>query len=296
MMTGGEKAESTPETARSSYIVTPRFVEETKKSGRVTRMNVFMLVGAIILAGLVITGTLVGMHIFAEAQKEIVKFSLDFKSSSDGQNMKQDVVSDPNDNVVQYHVTKNGQDVYVVNDFNREMQIVKVESSSGTNCYVSALNTTAALDPSHINGADSLTGSDKLAAQTFLVSKSPVTDRSFLPKKALDMCSGISVYWAYRSCANSQIDPSQLNSTSPSTRNRRDVYYMGTYYGLPGLGGCCYAYFACQVQMTETISGIYHICDTYIWTGTCCGVVAYPYCQNYYYAQWSTPGLVCPGY
>jgi hypothetical protein len=293
MMNGGVKVESVV-AETPSYVVTPRFVEETKPpGGSIQRKHVYMMVGAVILAGLIITGILVGMHIFAEAQKEIVKFSLDFKSSSDGGKMKQEVESDPNDNVVMYHVMKNGQDVYVVNDFNRDMQVVKVENSVGTNCYVSALNRTAALDPSHINGAESLTGSDGLATQTYLVSTSPVTDRSFLPKKALDMCSGVSVYWAYRSCASNPVDQSHLNTTSPTARNRRDIYYMGSYYGLPGLGGCCWAYFACQVQMTETITGIYHECQTYVWTNICCGAVAYPYCQNFYYGYWSTPGLVC---
>lgn len=289
MMNGGEKVEITES---PTYVVTPKYTEE-KSRGGVQRKHVLMLIGATVLAGLIITGILVGMHIFAEAQKDIVKFSLDFKSSSNGENMKQEVESDPNDNVVMYHVMKNGQDVHVVNDFNRDMQVVKVETSSSTNCYVSALNRTAALDPSHINGEDSMTGSDKLAAQTYTVSGSPVADRSFLPKKAQDMCAGVSVYWAYRSCASSPVDPSHMNTTSPSARNRRDIYYMGTYYGLPGLGGCCYAYFACTVQMTETITGIYHECHTYLWTHSCCGAVAYPYCENWYYATWSTPGLVC---
>lgn len=290
MMDGGEKV---GDVVAPTYIVTPRFTEESKRRGSIQKKHVFMLVGGIILTGLVLTGILVGIHIFAEAQKDIVKFSLDFKSSSDGGNMKQDVESDPNDNVVMYHVTKNGQDVNVVNDFNRDMQIVKVQTSASTNCYVSALNRTAALDPSQINGVESLTGSDGLASQTFTVSNTPVTDRSFLTKKALNMCAGVSLYWAYRSCSNNRVDPSHLNVTDPSTRNRRSIYYMGTYNGLPGLGGCCHAYFACQVEMTETITGNYHECLTYLWTGICCGAVAYPYCQSYYYADWSTPGLIC---
>jgi hypothetical protein len=292
MMDGGQKVESAG-AATPSYIVTPNFIEQTKPRGGMERKHVFFMVGGVILAGLIITGILVGMHIFAEAQKDIVKFSMDFKSSADGQKLKQDVESDPNDNVVQYHVSKNGQDVHVVNDFNRDMQVVKVQTSTGTNCYVSALNRTTGYDPSQINGVDSLTGSDGLAAQTYLVSGSPVTDRSFLTKKALDMCSGVSVYWAYRSCANNKVDPSHMNTTNPSVRNRRELYYMGTYYGLPGLGGCCYAYWACQVELTETITGPYHECQFYVTTGTCCGVVAYPYCQNYYFGTWSTPGLIC---
>jgi len=292
-MQGGEKKVESGATEMPSYIVTPSFVEEKKLRGGIQRKHVYMLIGAVVLSGLIITGILVGMYIFAEAQKEIVKFSMDFKSSTDGENVKQDVESDPNDNVVQYHVNKDGQDVYVVNDFNKGMQVVRVQTSSSMNCYVSALNMSAALDASQINGAGDLTGSSGLAAQTYTVSNTPVTDRSFLTKKAKDLCASVSLYWAYRSCPSSQVDQSKLNNTTLPDRNRRDIYYMGSYYGLPGLGGCCYAYYACQVQMTETISGIYHICQTYVWTGTCCGAIAYPYCQNYYVGYWYTPGLAC---
>jgi hypothetical protein len=285
MMNAGEKSvvADVP-----TYVVTS---QETKPRGEIQKKHVLITVGLVVVVGLIITGILVGMYIFSDAQKEIVKFSLDFKSSQDGQNTKQDVESDPNDNSVIFHINKNGQDVYIVNDFNRDMQIVKVQTSENTNCYISALNRSAAYDPSHITGSNSLTGSGGKTEQMYTVSNSPVSDRSFLPKKALDMCKGISVYWAYRSCAGLHIDP-PTNGTDVD-RNRRTIYAMQPYHGLPGLGGCCYAYYACRVQMTETIQGYYHTCQTYVWTNYCCGSVAYPYCQNAYRAYWKTPGLVC---
>src|SRR6218665_56338 len=36
-----------------------------------------------------------------------------------GDNSKQDVTSDPNENVVQYHVSNPSHDAWIVNDFNR---------------------------------------------------------------------------------------------------------------------------------------------------------------------------------
>jgi len=204
---------------------------------------------------------------------------------------KQDVESDPNDNVVMFHVNKNGQDVYIVNDFNKDMQVVKIQTSADTNCYVSALNRSATYDSSQISGSDSLSGSGGKTEETYKVSNTPISDRTFLPKKAQDMCKGISVYWAYRSCGGQMIDP-PMNNTN-SDRQRRTIYYMQPYNGLPGLGGCCNAYWACKVQMTETIQGSYHYCQTYAWTNYCCGSVAYPYCQNVYHSYWYTPGLVC---
>jgi len=125
--------------------------------------------------------------------------------------------------------------------------------------------------------------------EMFAVSNTPVADRSFLPKKAADMCKGVSVYWAYRSCQAQLIDqPDQTGD-----RQRRTLYSISSYNGLPGLGGCCEAFWACQVRMTETIQGSLHTCTVYATYGTCCGSVAYPYCSNVYQAHWNTPNLAC---
>ena len=48
--------------------------------------------------------------------------------------------------------------------------------------------------------------------QTMLLSNTPVSDRSFLTKKAADMCAGVSVYWAYRHCPTA-MDSTKMNST-----------------------------------------------------------------------------------
>jgi hypothetical protein len=291
MFNAGEKSsEETP-----TYIVTADSSMKPAQSG-VQKKHVLIAVSSIVVVGLVIAGIMIGMHMFSEANKEIVKFSLQFKSS-DNENVDQDVVADPNANVVTYHVNKNGQDVNVVNDFNRDIQVVKIESSEGTNCYISALNRTQAMDPSQIIGAASLSGSKEANGQAFLVSNTPVSDISFLTKKAKDICKGVSTYWAYRSCGGQNVEGLNM-TTSPSTdRTKRSMYVMSPLYGMYGLGGCCITIYACEVRMTETIQGKYHNCQTYFKTGTCCrsrgGKIASPYCNNVYYGRWKTPGLVC---
>jgi hypothetical protein len=284
MMNGGVKVESVV-TETPSYVVTPRFVEETKPRIGMQRKHVFIMIGSVILAGLIITGILVGMHIFAEAQKEIVKFSLDFKSSNDGKDVKQDVESDPNDNVVMYHITKDGKNIDIVNDFNREIQVVKMESDYGTNCYVSALNRSAAMDPSQITGPDSDATSDRKngGATVFSISSSPISDRSFLSKKALDMCKSVSVYWAYRSCNKENVDESNMNNTSTDNdRQRRAIYNAGYYRGLPCLNGCCYTMCSCSVRIVEVRVGTQLTC------------YYYNYCSSgYYLFRQATPGVYC---
>jgi hypothetical protein len=283
MSDGGDKAAvvDTP-----TYIVTPRSDEKLSSKG-IQKKHVLIVVGLIIVAGLVVAGTLIGIHIVQETQKEITKFSLEFKSTTDGKNVKQEVESDPNDNVVMYHIVKDGKNVDIVNDFNKGMQVVKMQSDQGTNCIISALNRSAAVDPSNIHGLQ--TGStDKKVMEAYSMSSSPITERSFLPKKAQTMCTGISVYWAYRGCTNENIESPKLHKPYENDRRRR-AYWAGFYNGLPCLNACCWTYCACEVWVVESATG----CQFFYGVGTCCGTVATPYCNNYYTGKEQTPGLDC---
>lgn len=236
-----------------TYIVTPSATEMSSGSASkgIQKKHVLIVIGMIITAGMILAGILVGMYIFAEAQKEIIKFSLDFKSSTDGKNVKQEVESDPNDNVVMYHVTKDGQNVQIVNDFNRDIQVVKMESDSGVNCYVSPLNRSAALNPSQITGPDygmKANDNSSAGATVFTVSSSPITDRSFLPKKAQDMCKSVSVYWAYRSCGNQNGDESDKHD-----RQRRAVC----------ITSCCLRVCSCSIRLVQVRVGTRITCNFY---------------------------------
>jgi len=256
----------------------------------VEKKHVLIAVSVVIVIGLVIAAILIGMYMTTQAQKDIIQFSLQFKASNNGQ-VNQDVVSDPNANVVTFHLSKPGQDINVVNDFNKDLQVVKIATATSTNCYLSALNRSQAMDPSQITGPGSLSGSAGSNQQPYMVSGNPISDTSFLTQKAADMCKGVSVYWAYRTCPGQNID--STNVTHSTDRAKRDIYLMNPVYGMWGLGGCCIAIYACQVNMVESVQGTIHTCQTYYRTGTCCNTVAAPYCNNVYYGRWATPGLVC---
>jgi len=277
MSQGGEKDVPT-------YIVTSNTAENSASKG-IQKKHVLVLVGSIVLVGLIIAGILIGMHIFSEQQKELVKFTLQFKSTSDGQNVKQDVTSDPNDNSVMYHTVKDGKDIYIVNDFNRDLQIVKFEFENRINCFVAPLNRTAAQNPSDVALLDKdVQPNDKSKSESmvFVVSDNPVSDRSFLPKKAVDMCKDVSVYWAFRTCNGKDVEAPATNTTGVD-RNRRSVYYAGYYGNWPCLNGCCWTYCSCAVRIVETYYGNgYYLCTYY--TGTSCGYVRY---------RQATPGFYC---
>jgi len=178
---------------------------------------------------------------------------------------------------------KDGKDIYVVNDFNRDMQVVKTDVGSLTNCYVSALNRSAAIDPSQINDLQNPSDGKNVGGSTvYSVSDSPVSDRSFLPKKALDMCKDVSVYWAYRSCNGQKQD---MNNTELS-RQSRQVGQAGYYNGLGCVYGCCYIVCSCSVTVVENPPGT---CNFYYTTGFCCNSpynVPQPYCSNVYASKY----------
>lgn len=280
-----------------TYIVTSESSEKTKNGKQ--KKYIIISVAGLLVVGMIIAAVLISMHMFTQAQKDIVKFSFQFKGSKDN-DVNQEVTADPNDNVVMFHVTQEGQDAYIVNDFNKGMQFIKLTVDSQTSCFVTPLNMSEALSPSQIKDADSMKNADgkKKAEAPFQIASEPVVDRSFLTKKAADMCKGVTLYWVHKKCLDSKQELPSNNSTnignSDTGRTKRSIYIMSPVYGMYGLGGCCSAYWACYLRMTEYISAYgVHTCYTYYQTGSCCGAIAYPYCQNLYYSRWATPGLVC---
>jgi len=284
-----------------AYMVTAESSAESKaaRKGPQTKY-IAAAVAAVLIVGLIITGIVLGVYYNAEAQKEIVKFSFQFKGSQNN-DVTQNVISDPNDNVVMYHMSQPGKDAYVVNDFNKGLQIIKiVVDNADTNCFVTILNVTDALDPSKIKDSSSMlgTGDRKGASLPYQIQHTPVADRSFLTKKAADMCSGVSLYWANKNCLSSD---NVVPANTTTGISKRSIYHMQPLYRMGGLGDCCAAYWACYVQMTEYYDGNGHYhCSTYYQTTWCCYAnnyyyppIQYPQCTNLYYAYWHTPGEIC---
>ena len=200
-MIDSKEASTIPAVETPTYIVTTACEKDqhSKKSG-VTKRHVLYAVSAVLVIALILVAILVGLYMFTQSQKEITKLAFQFKNL-DNEDINQEVESDPNDNVVQYHVTKEGQDVYIVNDFNRGMQVVKITENGESACYITALNRSAAGDPSLTS---LITTPDKVtikgASYTYSRLDDPVVDRSFLTQKALDLCKGVSLNWIVKNC------------------------------------------------------------------------------------------------
>lgn len=177
------------------------------------RKYVIIAVTGIVVAAITLTAILVGMYFFTETEKEILKFSY----NRDG-NSKEDVTSDPNTNMVQFHVNNPDYEMWVVDDFNRDIQVMKILTDSGTNCYVAPLNRTTATDPSKVSVPSNPETMNASYTVTYQAANTPIPDTSFLSKMAKDTCKGISTYWVYPSCEAPNNPP---DTVSRQKRRRR---------------------------------------------------------------------------
>jgi hypothetical protein len=190
--------ETIPAAEGPSYIVTASAEgdQPSKKSG-VTKRHVLYAVSAVLVIAIILVAILVGVYMFTQSQKEILKFSLQYKGRNH-EDINEEVESDPNDNVVQYHVTKEGQDSYIVNDFNRGIQVLKITEDGESDCFATALNRSAVEDPAVITR----TGNATIGNSTYYYTSldDAVVDRSFLTKKARDICKDVPLTWIVKRC------------------------------------------------------------------------------------------------
>lgn len=272
------------------------------------RKYIIISVSIILAALIILAAILIGFYMFTEAQKELVKYSLEFDRNS-----KQDVTSDPNKNIVEYQIQNAGQKTWVVNDFNKDIQMVKIQTATQTNCYLSALNRTNTRDPTQITGPDTKE-INKASTLTYVTSGSPISDISFLAKDARDLCKGISTYWLYPKCtdgAAQQVPPGSYSTMMPKTTplpmdttgtgpvEDNSPWYV--YWSYPYnanatvfcVTGCCKTVCACGISYFWYYShgGLY--CT---WVASSCptyGVYSNPVSQA---CTDGPKGLTCPNY
>lgn len=199
MSESDKKSTDSPVTIISSSEVMTS-ADKTAKS-RKTKKYVIIGVSAIATVAIILIAILVGMYLFNQAQKEIIKFAFNRDD-----NTKEDVTSDPNTNIVQFHASNPSYEAWIIDDFNRDIQVMKIRSEAkGTSCFVAPLNRTIATDPSKISAPSDPSSMDKNTTYslTYQSAASTIPDTSFLCKAARDACKGISTYWVYPSCSGS---------------------------------------------------------------------------------------------
>lgn len=184
------------QTADSPTVIIKTTELENPPKTRNTKKIALFVVGGVVLVAIILIAILVGMYMFTKAQLDILQYSQQLDK-----NTKQDVTSDPNTNIVQFHVSNADYEAWTYNDFNRDIQVVKLKTASSTICYSSPLNRTTAQDPSSMTvPKDKDISKFKNSTLTYRASNTPIPDTSFLSKTVRDACNGISTYWTYPEC------------------------------------------------------------------------------------------------
>jgi hypothetical protein len=265
----------TEEKAQPTFIIAAPQDEQPKKTSRLTRKHILIAGVSLIIAVLVVVAVLVGIHLYTDHELEALKlkFSMTMKDK-DNQDVSQNVSADANANIVQYDIQKDGVKATILQDFDKGIQISRVETESGVTCFLAALNRSNAQEPSKIPTTaptpDDHTPSTQLI---YTVDNRPISDLSFLGKRASTLCANVPTHWVVPNCEGDETG--LTNSTAaPATHNvKKRATICDTCGGYTCVCGCCNA-----------ICGSFYSW-TYIWTYT--PVTSYSgYYTCYYYMNY----------
>lgn len=266
LVTMSDEKQSTSEP--TVVFTTSQMAGDMAKSvkSRITKKHVLIAVISLLITGLVVTAVLVSIRMIADNNLEMLKYSIQAKGVS--QNVSVD------NNVVSYHVVKDGVEAWIVDDFDKGLQVSKVLVDGKATCYVSALNRSMAQDASSI---PSTTPADASSAPSssviYQVMREPISDLSFLGKKASDMCQNIPTHHVVPDCGKS-VDDKDIglqNSTAVDHRSKRTPAFCATCnrYNCLCACGCCSrvcAWFASTTYILRYSGGVWY-CTYYYYTG-----------------------------
>lgn len=225
----------------SFVIAAPEAKVEPGLKSRLTRKHVLIAIVSLIVTALVVVGVVLSVHIYTDSSVEVLKYQLKMKDK-DNHDVEQDVSTDAN--AVQYHVVKEGVEAWILQDFDKDIELSKVITDNGVSCYLAALNRSNAEEPSTIPSTAPTPGDDTPSTQLiYTVSETPVKDISFLGKRANKLCSNIPTYWMVPSCGDA-VETLPSNTTEDEAddddgRSKRATV-CGSYRRYPCVCGCCW--------------------------------------------------------
>jgi len=144
-----------------------------------------------------------------EGNKENLQLSLSLKDSS-AVDVQQNVSTDANANIIIYHVVMDGIDVTINDDFDKNIQLLKISTDLGTGCFVTPLNRSHSFDPNMLSVPSKYqvatqnkqvnASSMDTTEMSYDVAPTPINDTTFLGKRANALCANIPIYWLQPSC------------------------------------------------------------------------------------------------
>jgi len=230
-------------TTEPTVIITPSQVSEGKPKSRLTKKHVLVAVVSLVIAGLVLTAVLVGIRLYTDHDLEILKYTLQANGIS--QNVSVD------NNVVIIHVQKDGADTWILQDFDREIQVAKVLNEGKASCYVTVLNRSVAIDAASVpDTAPTMNDHSPSQGVRYQIVPQRIADISYLGKKASSLCQNIPTYHATPDCGQVTANTTGLATTNDQRSKRQTYYYMpctwnnaycpGTTIPTTCYAGCCY--------------------------------------------------------
>jgi hypothetical protein len=253
------------------------------KKGRLTRKHLMIAGVALIITALIVTGVLVGIRIYMDAHLEELKYSLEYKGVS------QNVTTDKN--IVTYHVVKDGVEAWVVQDFDKGIQVTKMLADNKAACYVTVLNRSLASDASSLPTTSPSVNDDTPSDSVlFTVVPDEITDISYLGSKASAMCKNIPTYHAVPDCGTANNDDVRVSNTTDVGRRKRTPRLCATCnrYACTCACGCC------GMICGRLASTTYHV--RYYCTSTGCTWICTFYFYEVYYRYSLKPTCSYNGY
>jgi hypothetical protein len=273
-MTGVKMAE---EKAQPTFVLVASQDEQPKKTSRLTKKHILIAVVSLIIAVLVVVAVLVGIRIYTDHELEELKlqYSMTMKDKNN-QDVKQNVSADVNANIVQHDIQKDGVKATILQDFDKAIQTSRVETESGVACYLTALNRSHAQEPSKIP-TTAPTPNDKTPSMqlVYKVDNRPISDISFLGRRASTLCANVPTYWMVPNCEGAEDGLSNSTKTTPanavthSIKKRSTV--CATCKGYYCVCGCCNAICGSFASSTYTwyySNGVYY-CTYYMYSVSC---------------------------
>lgn len=190
-------------------------VTSSQQSRGMTKKWLISAVVFLLTIAIVASCVLVGIWMFTEQHKATLQFTM--KLLDHGQAVgREEVITDVTDNVIQYHVTNNNSQWWIVEDYKTGLKVAKVNEGQGRfKCLVSVLQAdrhgirARDVHEQHVNSnEDNVVG----GVEVTWVSKESVDDTSFLGEAARRLCVNTPVYWSHSYGVNTLPEASDTRS------------------------------------------------------------------------------------
>jgi hypothetical protein len=192
-----------------------------RQKSEAIKNQVILALSCVLMTVVVVIGILIGAKFYLDATNAVVTRSFTFAATGDsGKQVTEDVTSDSTENVLVYHVKEDDKETWILEDYNKNVQLMKIRSDSTYSCYLTPFNGSMTTVP-NINelsvpdNSDTDSEGDEVYLRT---ATGPIKDKTMLGKSGRALCADIDVVWVIPDC---QDDKTPQYGASPNSRQKR---------------------------------------------------------------------------